>query len=177
MRFAPALAALVVLAALASCSPVSISTDRPTRAWAAPILIKSDAEALAAAEITYTRYVETGEAILAGGGSNVERLRELSTAAWFESISPSYAAFSSEGKRLQGTSKVVEIRLQRWSRDEIVIYACRDYRDVTVISSDGRDVTPEDRPRFATFEVHFAIAGGLVLVSNDDLWSHGEWCF
>jgi hypothetical protein len=181
MRFAPALVILAVVVPLAACSPTAAPAEPvappPSRGWAAPVLFSTEEEALAAATDAYTKYVETGEAILKEGGSDAGRLRQLSTQEWFETINPSYEEFQSTGNHLEGASRVVEIRLQRWSAEDVALYACRDYSEVRVVSPDGQNVTPADRPRFATFEVSFVVVGKRVLLSRDDLWSQGEWCF
>ena len=177
MRFAPALAALVVLAALAGCSPVSTEPEPPPpgRGWAQPALaFESEEAALAAATEFYAKVVQAGAAI----GADPNQLRLYSTPAYFESQVEAYNALADKGQRLSGTSTVLEVRLQQWDRNTMTIYACHDFSGVRLLDNSGKDVTPEDRPDIATFEVGVVLApGSRLLIESSELWSHGSKCF
>lgn len=179
MRFAPALAALVVLAALAGCSPVSTEPEPPPpgRGWAQHILIRSEGDALAAAAAHYEAFVEVGNAISADGGKHPERIEPYATPAFFEYQLESFERLAEKNQRTSGASRVVEMRIQQWSRQEVVAYVCQDFSEVTLLDSAGRDITPSDRQDIATFDVVFEVSGTRVLVDSSDLWSHGSKCF
>lgn len=179
MRFAPALAALVVLAALAGCSPVSTEPEPPPpgRGWAQHILIRSEGDALAAAETAYRSFVSAGEAVLADGGSGLDRLTGHVTESWFERESGVYVEFAALDQRTVGSSVLVDMKVQSWSQSDVVVYACQDQSIVVVLDAAGRDVTPPDRPAIATFQVSFVAVGARLLLDRSVLWSHGESCF
>lgn len=180
MRFAPALAALAVLAALAGCSPNSTEPEPPPpgRGWAQPIVaIESEEEALAAATRLYEAYVESGESIVNAGGSQPELVRPFVSGRWFEQLQASYNSLNASGNRSTGNSTMVDMRVQRWAADEVTAYACRDYSNVRLLDGRGVDITPPDRPRFGTFEVVFISEDGRFVIDDDTLWSRGQSCF
>lgn len=180
MRFAPALAALVVLAALAGCSPVSTEPEPPPpgRGWAQPALaFESDSEALAAAETAFLAYVQVGESITHEGGKSPERLRPLVTADFYLSQQEVYSVYREREIRTTGSSVLLGTKMQTWNEHQIVIYACQDFSAVRVIDAGGSDSTPTDRPDIATFQVELEPVGMRLLVGDSQLWSHGTSCF
>lgn len=176
MRFAPALVvlALVAPATLAGCSPVTREPERPPgREWAAPALFTSEEMALTAAREFYESAVRANEAI----GNDPSEVQLHSTPEYFEYQVESYRALAERGQRLSGRSTVLEVRLQHFERDAVTIYACHDFSGVMLLDSTGRDVTPENRPDIATFQVKIVVSGSRLLVQSSELWSHGTRCF
>lgn len=173
----PLLALTVVLiAALTACVPAP-SRFRPeiTMAPVEAPLFASDAEALAAAEEVYREYVKVSEAIVAEGGADPDRIRNLSSPSWFKSQLETYESIRLSERRTSGPSTIEELKLQVWDGSQLVAYACHDFSAVQILDAAGNVVTT-DRERFATFLVSLELDGQRFRVSDSQLWQSGDSC-
>lgn len=180
MRLTPALVVLACAMPLAACAPAAPEPEPapPGRAWAQPALsFETEEEALAAAMEVYEAFAQVGSTILNEGGRDIERLRPLTTQAWFERETPAYEAFAETGNHTVGHASLIDTKVQSWSDADVSLYSCQDNSSVSVLDSSGEDVTPSDRPSIVTFEVSLTFEGGKLRVDSSSLWSHGTTCF
>ena len=162
---------LVVVVALslslAACVPAP--PERARDVVARGPLFETDAEALAAAEKVYREYSATSDDV--GGGDSVDRIRAFLTPEWFEHEAEAYAALQSRGIRTVGRTEIAFIRLKNTDFRRITIYACQVTTNVRVQDTQGRDLTPRDRPPESLLEVTLVEDGAALRIAGSQLWS------
>jgi len=167
--------------ALTGCSPEAAVPSAPPSAEAEP-LFASDEEALAAAEAAFERYLDVSFAVLADGGTEPERLEEVSTGEILENDLAQAEEYRERGLKQTGDPVVLETALQSYnggdvSDAEVTVYSCLDSFSVQAVDQSGNPVGDSNRQPTVTIENVF-VAGpeGELLLSESSLWEDGPAC-
>jgi len=170
--------ALTTLSGCGTDTPVEIPTQQPT---STPIFA-SDEEALAAAQEAYAAYVTTSDSILADGGREPERLKEVATASLYEQELVGYKQIASDGYRGVGSSTFDSVTLQSFQpssedgKKVVVIYVCSDVSATDVVDASGNSVISGTRPNRTPFEASFDLVDGRLIASGNDVWTGENFC-
>lgn len=159
----------VSLLALTACVPVPAHVPAPTDAATEQPLFATDAEALAAAEEVYREYLRVADEVRASG--ELDRLKPLTTAAWFSHEQDVHQDFDAQGVQLVGNPTVSDIVLESFDSNEIRLYACHHTAGVRLIDSAGADITPTERPDVGLLIVTLSRVGSTLLIDGSELWS------
>ena len=144
---------------LSGCAPAEEPTPTPTAAFA------SDEEAFAAAEETYRAYVDALNE--ARDGSDVDPLAFLVGDALTDSIEIVSLLRENE-QTITGKTEVVSFSGERVAEGKTVGHVCIDVGDTRVLTLDGTDQTPDDRPERAMLEVSFLKVDGQMRIGSSE---------
>jgi hypothetical protein len=147
-------------------------------------MFTSDEEALAAARETYEAFLAASDAVLADGGTGIDRIDMYAGPAVVATEHAGFERFSRDALRLTGATKVVAFELQSQrssggSAQEITAYACIDVANVDVIDASGNSVVSDARPDLTPFEVAFSAARGSptgLIVTSNLVWTGAGVC-
>ncbi|WP_255513537.1 hypothetical protein [Homoserinibacter sp. GY 40078] len=162
--------AAVLLLALVACTepPVEPPSSSPPPAFA------TDADALAAAEKAYGKYLATADAIFADGGRDAERLRELVSAEVFERELEGFQRVAA--RRLTGIGTTTfELTFAEHGASIISVYACDDVSQTDLLGPDGQSVVKPERVERIPYVVEFDVADNLRIVRKD-VWEQSPVC-
>ncbi|GAB3607128.1 hypothetical protein GCM10027413_25370 [Conyzicola nivalis] len=173
---------LVSALAASGCAPEGPKADEKPSPTATP-LFASDEEALAAAEEAYAAYVQLTDAILAAGGSGIERLGEVAAGQQLRTDADEIGELATLGYRTVGQTTFSDFALQGYDRDGadgiavVTAYVCEDVSGVDVLDANGISVVEVSRPDRAKYEVTFdsaTPASSQLLVSLRQPWVEPE---
>lgn len=172
------LAAATVMGAATACvGPTPIPT-LPPQPTATPVFA-SEEEALAAAEASYTAYINASDEIGHEGWQDTSRFASVATGAALDDELSTAAELASNGWRLVGVSDFDTVTLQQYSQvgeeATVVVYLCLDVSGTDVLDPEGNSMVAADRPDRLPLEVEFVGTDGL-LVSRSELWSGETFC-
>jgi len=159
------LALAVVAAALSGCAPAPEPTPTPTPAFA------SEEEAFAAAEEVYREYNEAVTARIAGASTPDPQDYLIGSA--LEADIDTLNLFNSRKIHLEGTSVVASFSGESadlsTAATTVVAAVCLDATRTRVVTDEGADVTPKDRPETSLLRVTFVSVDGRYQISNSEL--------
>jgi hypothetical protein len=170
MRIGACFGAVLLVVALAGCSPDVPRMSPPPTPSVAP-LFASDDEALAAAEEAYTAYLAMSDEISHDGGANPERIAPFVTEERLAIELRTFNLQLEKGIRGSGSTASKSLGLQRFDDTEVIFYTCWDATGVRVLDANGVDVTPIDRDERLVLEVVMEAADGELLLESDEPWS------
>ena len=176
--------ALVAAFALAGCVSAPTPTPSTSAATDAPVFA-SDEEALAAATEAYAAYQAMSDLILAEGGANPDRIRDVASESFAASEIESFNQAMSSGLHSTGLSTFDKVSIQAIANSSVdnigvvTVYLCSDVSRIDILNSTGVSVVSESRPDRTPFEVTFDIQStesrGLV-VGSRSVWTGGRVC-
>jgi hypothetical protein len=187
MRMSFHVAGLVaVIAACVALSGCVQSTPRviPTAPETVKPVFASDADALAAAEKAYVKYLAVSDAVGDDGGKNPERITPLVAPDWLPTELKSYATFEKSGNTFSGSTSFTSFRLQRDEQTsdslaDVTVYVCLDLTKTRELNSVGTDITPRSRvdvyPIVAEF-LSSQLAPTTLLFAGNEPWSGKNFC-
>ncbi|MCU1575736.1 MAG: hypothetical protein JWP70_440, partial [Leifsonia sp.] len=143
-------AGLIVIT-LAGCATPASPLSSPTPSAMHTPVFASDEEALKAATDAYAAYLAMSDTILADGGANPERLKEVATGKALEAELKGFALARSRGWYTTGSSTFDRLRVQSIDRSHstqavVTVYLCVDVSKVDVRDSGGVSVVSPSRP-------------------------------
>lgn len=166
----------VLAAALSGCvtepSKPAESTAPPT---ATPIFA-NDEEALAAAEAAYAAYLAVDAQILADGGRDPERIKEVVTERYAERLLPEYSSLVENSLSIRGETVLDTASLIQQASGSVQIYGCQDISATVVLTSDGTDATPTGRETRLPLVLSFETIDGDLRIDWSDRWSGDDFC-
>lgn len=178
MRAFLALVAVSGLLALTGCvgdEPMPSLPPTPS----AESVFESEEEALAAAEEAYAAYLDMSNLIASEGGADPERIAPFVTGGQIENEEKTYEYYRINGLHAAGPVTADSISLQQLSQDgsdaQVTIYLCLDASQARLLDSTGTDVTPDDRPERAGFEVTLSGSESL-RVARSEPWAGESFC-
>ncbi|GGI45967.1 hypothetical protein BCL57_001472 [Agromyces flavus] len=181
-RLAALLLAGATLASLAACAPAEPepTSSLPVESAADEPIFASDEEALAAAVAAYEAYLDVEQSITGSDQSELDSIREVTTAQYAEELVEQYSSIRESSLRMVGRGKIDAARLaeQRTDGDatHVSIYACSDISGVRIVDSSGSDVTPERKERVPV-QISFEQQGASpLLVAGSSTWSGDDFC-
>jgi hypothetical protein len=172
------LACLLGCAALTGCSPAATPAPSPT----STAIFASEDEALAAATAVYQQYTAAKDKESSNGDVSAESLRPLVTPSYFEELQV-VGTLEENGWHTAGSTTFDTVSLVDFEeRDRLAtvrVSLCRDVSAVTILDSNGADVTPATRTdRFPLLiQLISAEAGSnVLLISDSGSWLEDDFC-
>lgn len=173
----------VLVFGLSACSPEPAPKPSPTPSASAEPIFASDEEALAAAVKAYEAYLAKVDALTADGGEDAESIREYVTASYADELIESLNALHESGNHTSGRSLVDRTSLVKANETggfaKVSMYACLDVSGIRVLSEEGKDVTPSDRPERRPLQVDFESDpndASRLLPSGTETWPGDDFC-
>ncbi len=175
MRRTPRLVAPTLLAALVltGCLPSSPAPTPPATTDAEPVFASED-EALAAAEEAYALFQATADQIIRDGGASPERIEDMVSPDLYAREVAGYEQLRTNGWRGIGQTTFT-LRLQAFSDDSVVAYACDDLTQTDVLDSAGQSVVRPGRETLLAYEVEFDPSDDMRILRKD-IWEGGGVC-
>jgi hypothetical protein len=182
-RSAVHLAAVVALVAVVcGCTPDD-PQPKPAPASTSDAPFADEDEALAAARLTYERYISTANQIMAENGDSPERIDQVATPQIAAIEREGFQSFADRELMIGGQSTIEKSVLQSYEpgaadgKGVISAYFCVDASQVTLTDVTGASIVSPTRPDQATFEASFDLstdsATALLLASNDPWGGEG----
>ena len=182
-RTAVAIAALALLA-LTGCQPDG-PTVEPEPSSTVPPVFASDEEALAAAEEAYGKYLAVSDEITADGGRDPIRIEPYVHDSIRDEIVESFEVYQQQAIRTAGQLTFDSMKLQDLSMGPngsaiVRTYACLDFRQIKVLDSEDRDVTPANATGRIPFELSFTTDESTddvpLLLEESEVWTGDDFC-
>lgn len=180
----PAALALVAAAALllSGCTgdtPVVLPSPQSSTA---PVFA-SDEEALAAAEDAYGRYLAASASISSKRRADRSEIEELVSSDYLQEVNEGLDSYEDANIFTDGVGRFDTVTLQQLDDTlegpaVVVVYLCLDLAEVRVVDSNGRDVTPDDRPDRVPLEVGFDSVGRTtaLVIKSAEIWTGVDFC-
>ncbi len=161
-----------------ACQSTTSPKQTPSASSAPDAVFSSIAEAQAATRAVYVRYAAASDAILQAGGSDASSIRPYVTPAEYSREVAGFKALAKQEWRLTGHTTVgpVRIRSADLNTGLVTAYVCVDNSHSKIIDSDGRDVTPKDRPASQTTLARLVWRSGDLLIDENGPWSGQSIC-
>lgn len=184
MRSAAAALALgltLTAAGLSSCATPDDPVQPPEPDPSVTPVYASEAEALAAAEELYGRYLGVENKLGQGGWKDLDQLSTVLTGAALDNEVESANSLAQKGFRQVGEAKFDSLKLQQL-RDsgpgtvDITFYVCSDVSTVDVVNREGSSVVSADRPDRQPIEARATDRGGALKIVRRDAWSGDDFC-
>lgn len=184
-RGAAVAAAGVVALALSGCvgAPERTPTPPASASESAAPVFASDEEALAAAEISYARYLTVVDQLTQDGGKDPYRVMDVATEHYAMELLDSLRELRDSGNHTNGNTRFDNMRLVERSEvggsAEVSVLLCFDVGDVRILDSTGADVTPADRPARSPIQAQFESSPGNptdLLPSGSETWPGESFC-
>jgi hypothetical protein len=175
---------MLAIALLTGCTQPSAPVPTAPMATDAPVFA-SDEEALAAATVAYAAYQETSDLILADGGIDPERIREVVSEKMAVSEMTGFAQARAEGLRSIGKSIFDTISIQSVDQapvdgtGAVTVYLCSDVSGVDILNAIGTSVVSPSRTERTRFEVTFDLSTrgiNQLVVGSRSVWTSGGLC-
>lgn len=170
-----ALAALCVTGVLATAG-CSTNSVRPPSAPPSSSAESSDAAVLAAVLDVYTRYSAALDAVLARGDGDYSQLEPLTTPEFLESFTAADDEFARGEWVTTGSTSFDSEELVAITSSTVSVQLCRDVSRVRILTADGMDVTPGDRPERFPVSVTFAATDGAYVVDGSERITEDPSC-
>ena len=175
--------AAVALLLLAGCSaaaqPVQLSSTPVTQATP---MFASDEEALAAAELAFSNYMEVGDQIARDGGASPERLKTLVSQDLYEQEVISLKFYEDGKFHAVGSSGFDSWAVQAIEVGEeltnVEVYVCLRFSDLRILDLAGNDVTSNSRnPDFPmVVKLNASATINRFIVSSTNVWTGTNFC-
>jgi hypothetical protein len=173
-----ALALPVLLLALVGCAPEPEPwpSGTPTPTPEATPLWADDDEALEMAVAAYQEYLDVGAEILADGGRDPERIRELVLPDDYPSEVDEFEELQRRGVRYVGRFSLSNPQRQRVDDDGVSFSICWDRTSVRELDGDGNDVTDPNRLDVVPQIVGVRIHDSQLVIEEVRDWSVISYC-
>jgi hypothetical protein len=168
-------AGLIVIA-LAGCATPASPLSTPTPSAMHTPVFASDEEALKAATDAYAAYLAMSDTILADGGANPERLKEVASGEALVRADADVKVYSARKLHATGSTHFDSMKIQSYS-PLLSAYVCEDVSGIDVLDAQGTSLVKPDRDTRTPFEVGFEVqADGRLLLKQRTLWTGTDIC-
>jgi Na+-transporting methylmalonyl-CoA/oxaloacetate decarboxylase gamma subunit len=184
----PKLGILALAVALSGCTaapePAPPTAAPSPTATVAPVFANSE-EALTAATAAYAAYEDMATLVFSEGGSQPERLQEVTAGRYEENILQAFTKAHADGLRSTGRTTFDGVRMQRVDEKApggvgvVVVYLCSDVSQLDILDASGVSQVPADRESRTALEVGFDWEPGLLgvlAVGSRTVWNGGGVC-
>ena len=176
MRVKPLILIPIVAVALAACSTQATPKPESTQAASEKPLFATDEEALAAAQAAYANYLEVSDQIARDGGANPERLKGLVSDQLFQESKSVFENYSSKSLEVLGSTSFDSLHVSEITNQTASYYVCLDVSGTHILSADGVDQTPTNRPARVPILFVLQNSGDLLTIESSEVWSGRNFC-
>ncbi|MGF3056200.1 hypothetical protein [Microbacterium sp. YY-01] len=161
-RICAATVALVLATTIAGCSsPTTTPTPTPT-----PDPTFTEEEAFALAEETFREYLAEIETLDYTDISDIDRLARFSTKSYFAGERKSVVNGILDGQSIVGSTELLWFRpYETIDNTTVIALICEDISNAHIVDSDGKKLTPDDRPDLSARRITFKQDGDMFIIA------------
>lgn len=173
-------ATLVVASAVAllasACVPGADPTPSPTPTVQPTPLFATEEEALAAARESYSKYLAVAAEVVNRGGRQPEDLQEVLTGTQLELETQAANNLESAGAYIEGSARLVSMRIQSFDDTSVQTYACVDYSDLVLHRANGSVENLAVGDPVVPLELGFRVVAKTMLLGSQSNWDGATFC-